>query len=1059
MKKIFIFIFAAIFMIFIVPTYATDYFFKENFECYQSINDASCIAWNTSTTTNANWTSTAYIPPIYGSYSGRMNASETYMQVFPSIISSRKPDMTKNITYLATVRFDYFGDGQGLVPLTLEAARCSFVVNSTGGARMGNIAENGGFFSNSTGYFNFSLGKKYIIILQTNSSYYGSVSADNVCRGYVYDETGTVLLGNGSIYQNSASSGLSMIALYSGNFTLDNICFYNGTEFSSTILSECGYNYSTLFNFTNLKPETYNQSLTSNLNISFYANFTYASTNVTLYIDGQFNGSRNYTAANNVMNYTNQAYTDGTHNYTIGVMVNNIWINSTTRIFYIDTNKPQLLTNLTNNSIIKNNENNSYYFNFTDNIILSSVNISINGTTFYYNNSMGSPSFNISFELSLINFTGNRINLTARYADGHTATALKADYDIETPWFSDDEITFNFNKESGYNDGFIKLIAPDSADTLTATRLKDRYTFEYIPKIEAEEYTFEVESSFPIEIIDAPWTKYKKWIVFDDHWMDWDSEDIDNIEINRIDDYKVTVTTRKKSVDLKEIGETPKEIVFNSIGDLNIVTEVFYIDVFGYTLTNNNFATIGELNTFLLTITHPSSVSTNGYFHYNEEQKTTSKSVYSTYDVYQSSFLTPFITDSSVGYMWSFNLTNGIYNTTYYNVTGIQSIYQYYLYACNNATLANVSTFEVYVYDENKPTTVPLLNHMEIGLDYWTSNKSNAVSTNFTFDGSSNYSICIFPNTTLSSDIYVKFNVSGGYTHRWYLYNHTISNVSQNITVYNFDTTTGISELDLIVRDKSSYKYYPNALVKIQRNYVGEGIWRTVQMSQTGDYGLAIFNIIEKSTDYRLMYYDLNNNLLASTNSMKFSCTSGICSITYLLSSFTTTESTKDIDAVISYNNLTKMISIIWSTKDGSSTTINTTVLKNTAPLTTTICSIESTGSGGTQYCNASNYEGDVIITISSHNPTKNYVVYGGSINLGKIKLANYIGRNEGYFWIFIIILTCVMIGAFSPVGGLFAVLFGVGISMLLGLGNMLTYSALVIITILVIVLSYKVKA
>jgi hypothetical protein len=66
-------------------------------------------------------------------------------------------------------------------------------------------------------------------------------SLSDVCRLYIYDKTGLVLLANSTSPQRSSGSNIQLIAVYSGNLSFDNICLYNGTEYTQEIRGECGF--------------------------------------------------------------------------------------------------------------------------------------------------------------------------------------------------------------------------------------------------------------------------------------------------------------------------------------------------------------------------------------------------------------------------------------------------------------------------------------------------------------------------------------------------------------------------------------------------------------------------------------------------------------------------------------------------------------------------------------------------------------------------------------------------------------------------------------------------
>ncbi|MFO7949455.1 MAG: hypothetical protein R6U36_03700, partial [Candidatus Fermentibacteraceae bacterium] len=152
-----------------------------------------------------------------------------------------------------------------------------------------------------------------------------------------------------------------------------------------------------------------------------------------------------------------------------------------------------------------------------------------------------------------------------------------------------------------------------------------------------------------------------------------------------------------------------------------------------------------------------------------------------------------------------------------------------------------------------------------------------------------------------------------GYAHRWFGYNLTINNNTKIEPIYNLNTTTGVSDLKITLRNEENYQYIPNIVGKLQRRYVGEGAWRTVQMELTGDYGLFLYHIYEESVDYRLIFLNQDNQILETSNTLKFKCTDGLCELIYLISEDISTSTLDNLDISWSYDNVTGIITVDWN--------------------------------------------------------------------------------------------------------------------------------------------------
>ena len=99
-------------------------------------------------------------------------------------------------------------------------------------------------------------------------------------------------------------------------------------------------------------------------------------------------------------------------------------------------------------------------------------------------------------------------------------------------------------------------------------------------------------------------------------------------------------------------------------------------------------------------------------------------------------------------------------------------------------------------------------------------------------------------------------------------------------------------------------------------------------MDRSGDFGLLTYNVKNRIIDYKVIYTDLDNNILKETDPLKFSCTSDLCEIIVLLNPSEATSSTTDIDVSWGYSNVTQNLTINWSENNGLSTTVKAVVTK-----------------------------------------------------------------------------------------------------------------------------------
>ena len=135
----------------------------------------------------------------------------------------------------------------------------------------------------------------------------------------------------------------------------------------------------------------------------------------------------------------------------------------------------------------------------------------------------------------------------------------------------------------------------------------------------------------------------------------------------------------------------------------------------------------------------------------------------------------------------------------------------------------------------------------------WTDNGS-IYSTNYSDSVSSNSSqICIFPNaTSLLTNFQVQYDI-GGTKYSYFGIDVNLSNVTRYINLYVVDGTTQVL---FNVRDTND-DYIQDALIHIDKYYVGTNTYKTVEVLSTDSQGNAVGNIVLNTEYYRFtIVYD-----------------------------------------------------------------------------------------------------------------------------------------------------------------------------------------------------------
>lgn len=388
------------------------------------------------------------------------------------------------------------------------------------------------------------------------------------------------------------------------------------------------------------------------------------------------------------------------------------------------------------------------------------------------------------------------------------------------------------------------------------------------------------------------------------------------------------------------------------------------------------------------------------------------------------------------------NLLSGgtIYSSNYVNNT---------LSYCTSGNM----TINFTLYNEDL-VNQKINSSVELQINYGVDNLFHYTYT-FNISNTNNFGLCINQfNISILANIYIKqTNINSGLVHRWYSYNTNLTNLTQQVALFNFNSTNGLSDLKFTMRNKNNYNYLPDIVVLLQRLYLESGntVWRTVQVDKSDSFGLTLFDIKESTTDYKLLLYNTNNTLLKTYDSMKFYCTSGLCDLTAIIDPASYI-STKQWDVSMSYDNLTKIITLNFNNPSGTSAVINISILQNN----TIICSNQAVSSGGTIICNLAgkSYAGLVYVLLKINGVNS----FGEWLDLGKTSLANFINTKDQSIISFIIGVVCLGFGIASGVGAIISIIIALILIKLLGILSPLTVTIIITLGIIGIIIGVKVR-
>lgn len=581
-------------------------------------------------------------------------------------------------------------------------------------------------------------------------------------------------------------------------------------------------------NISNQRPTNDEQFDRTTINLNATVNST-TNFDCSFVVDGDLNSTDAYISGNDVFVSSNITFTAGSHNWFINCTNQNESVSSSTYSLWIDPVDPTITDDFTNGTIYYN-ENLTGQFNLSDNLLLHSYNISIDSNDII-NGILDTTFYPLNLSLDLINISPGNHTLSVRVADGHTAKELKRDYKWSNGLF-DDYLKYNF-----YGEGYIKTRSKTKSilDKWTTTRKKDRYIQTYEPANPSSTITFIEESDMPIYIKHKPGHYNDYWLIIGDHWKDYvlENEPDAQVSIKRIDQYKVEVTINRI--------KNPEKLIFNSVGDLNIITKNYTFIKTNMTLTHTLLLFETDEQTITLEINR-SGFSTDADLYWNESLISSTKTSFENYDRYVATFTTPNLANISenVTFYWAYNLSGSDGN-----ITNNQTIYRISIDNCSTYTTRAINFTLI---DES--TNLPIVGEIHATLHTYRSSSSNYRENSFNFEGANNYSICIYPSwANYTLDSYAFEYLADGYaTEEYMVSNLDISNKTQNINLYLVNES--LSDNVIITLRDTDDNLLENYTIRVRRYYPESGEEITTEITETDHNGNAVVHLILNDVYY-----------------------------------------------------------------------------------------------------------------------------------------------------------------------------------------------------------------
>lgn len=598
------------------------------------------------------------------------------------------------------------------------------------------------------------------------------------------------------------------------------------------------------------------------------------------------------------------------------------------------------VTNAFNNSVFFG-KNITGQFNFSDDYLYR-WNISLDGVTLANATNVNYTSYSYNLSINSTTLSPGKHTITTIVSDSHTANKI-GNYSVKYPFLSKKSITYYYNNDKKW----VKVGSDENSGVFSTEKLEDRYVIEYTPdKVNDKYYSFVVSSSDYIDIINKPNSDIKQWVVTNDKWVDfYTPEEKDaKVEIIRIDN---------KSVEFKVFDiKNSDKIKFNSIGDLNIVTQNYTFYALNVTNTYSSSAYEYENVDFVFTINlGDSPVDINnftGALTWNGTNVSSAKTSNATAVIFTASKTLPSVPSPGKNVSFTWQMT---YNSeTPVNYTENQTIKYIGIGPCSsNPTWVEALT--IYNYDEENNS---LVNNVTLNMHIrLIGNTTGTKDFGFEFRNNSTYHLCI-DSPTQEYTVYMQIEYEAvGYAHRnYYIDEYTLTNETGVLNLYLIDTLK-YSDIVVIVYDSTTGGLIENATIKALRYFPESdngttAAYKTVEVEKTDITGRGVMKLVLVDVWYKFIVEYPVGTVVEETDIQKIIDTTKYFPITLSTSGLLDYNSLLAISGDVSCTVSTQTCRFTWSNPTGVDLTGQLRVYQDTGYSKSLIYSAKTTSSAAT---------------------------------------------------------------------------------------------------------------
>ena len=377
--------------------------------------------------------------------------------------------------------------------------------------------------------------------------------------------------------------------------------------------------------------------------------------------------------------------------------------------------------------------------------------------------------------------------------------------------------------------------------------------------------------------------------------------------------------------------------------------------------------------------------------------------------------------------------------------------------------LTNDTILSLNLVDED--TQVDILGDIEIGGEIKSVSSDETIGTIYVeFTNTTNASLCFSPPSAYDLyyiDAEIRYTSEGYSSELYYIQNADITEDLGNLTLYDLNESS--STRFKVTYQDSTYNFVEGAIIQLQRRYISEGVYKTVEAPLTSSDGVSVLHINLDSIGYRATVVK-DGVVLDEFENLVFNCQSeltGECEYKLLGIINPGNEQNLDDTRDFYYSNpvlINGSITTSFSIPSSSPSTVNIVLEQKDQFGNKTLCNRTIISSAGSVSCNYSETLGKSYIE---------YTIYKNGEAMAKksyvVNPTDYLDwLDNNYIFIFVLLLSLVGMALTSPewiiINGIMTMVISGGLYLARGLDFVVGLGNIVWLIIAAIILISKIS-